>query len=60
MLYINIRVFGLPVHGKKIFFKFTKFYPFLPLIANSNPHSLKILPTKFGSNQLSGFGEEVV
>jgi len=32
-----------------------------PLIfANFNPHSPKILPTKFSSNQFSGFGEEVV
>jgi len=29
-----------------------------PLIcAHFNPHSLKMLPTKFGSNQFSGFGE---
>jgi len=32
-----------------------------PLIfANLNPHSPKILPTKFGSKQFSGFGEEVI
>jgi len=32
-----------------------------PLIfAKLNPHSLMILPTKSGSNQFSGFGEEVV
>jgi len=32
-----------------------------PLIfAKLNPHSLKILPTKFGQNLFSGFGEEVV
>jgi len=32
-----------------------------PLIfANWNPHSPKILPTKFGSNQFNGFGEEVI
>jgi len=32
-----------------------------PLIfANLNSHSPKILPTKFGLNQFSGFGEEVV
>jgi len=32
-----------------------------PLIfANLNHHSPKILPNKFGSNQFSGFGEEVV
>jgi len=32
-----------------------------PLIfLNLNPHSPKMLPTKFGSNQFSGFGEEVV
>jgi len=32
-----------------------------PLIfAKLNPHSPKILPTKFGSNQFSIFGEEVV
>jgi len=32
-----------------------------PLIfTNLNPHSPKILPTKFGSNQFSGFGEVVV
>jgi len=32
-----------------------------PLIfANLNPHSPKILPIKFGTNQFSGFGEEVV
>jgi len=49
--------------------KITKFDPFLPLIgpqyvpalfANLNPHFPKMLPTKFGSNQFSGFGEEVV
>jgi len=47
--------------------KFTKFYPFgapigaSPLIfANLHPHSPKMLPTKFGSNQFSDFGEEVV
>jgi len=27
--------------------------------ANLNPHSPKTFPTKFGSNQLSGFGEVV-
>jgi len=32
-----------------------------PLIfANLNPHSAKMLPTIFGSNQFSGFGKEVV
>jgi len=32
-----------------------------PLIFTKlNPHSPKLLPTKFGSNQFSGFGEEVV
>jgi len=30
------------------------------IFANLNPHSPKMLPTKFGSNQFSGFGEEVV
>jgi len=57
----NIRVFGLPV------LKFTIFAPYWApigtstlIFANLNPHSLKILPTKFGSNQFSGFGEEVI
>jgi len=56
----NIRVFEMP----DFFLKFTKFYPILPLIgasplifANLNPHSPKMLPTKFGSNQFIGFGE---
>jgi len=32
-----------------------------PLIfADLNSHSPKMLPTKFGWNQFSGFGEEVV
>jgi len=32
-----------------------------PLIfTNLNPHSPKMLPTKFGWNQFCGFGEEVV
>jgi len=32
-----------------------------PIVASPlNPHSPKILLTKFGSNQFSGFGEEVV
>jgi len=32
-----------------------------PLIfANFNPYSPKMLPTKFGSNQFSGFGGEVI
>jgi len=64
----NIRVFKMPVYEKKIFLNFTKFYPFLPLIwapigasplifVNLNPHSPKMLPTKVGSNQFSGFGE---
>jgi len=30
------------------------------MFANLNPHFPKILPTKFGSNQFRGFGEEVV
>jgi len=31
-----------------------------PLIfENLNPHSPKMLPTKFGSNQFSGFGEVI-
>jgi len=30
------------------------------IITNLNPHSPKMIPTKFGSNQFSGFGEEVV
>jgi len=35
--------------------------PFAPYWAtNLNPHSPKILPTKFGINQFSGFGEEIV
>jgi len=62
----NIRVFGLPVH-EKIFRNSPNFTPFWaptgasPLIfANLNPHSLKRIRTKFGSNQFSGFGEEVV
>jgi len=56
---------------KKDFFKFTKFDHFLPLMghpkgasplifANFNPHSPKMLPTKFVRNQFNGFGEEVV
>jgi len=28
--------------------------------ADLNPHSLQMVPTKFGWNQFSGFGEEVV
>jgi len=66
----NIRVFGLPVH-EKMFFKIHQilhlFAPYWAPIgaspltfANLNPHSPKILPTKFGSNWFSGFGEEVV
>jgi len=30
------------------------------VFANLNPHSWKMLPTKFGWNQFSGFGEEVI
>jgi len=55
------RVFGMSVHEDLQ--KFTKFYPFLghPLIfTNLNTHSRKMLPTKFDSNQFSGFGEEVI
>jgi len=62
----NIRVFGLPVHEKKIFLNSPNFTPFCPpigasplIFANLNPHSPKILPIKFGSNQFSGFGEVV-
>jgi len=65
----NIRIFGLPVH-EKIFKNSPNFLLFVlywapigasPLFfANLNPHSPKMLPTKFGSNQFSGFGEEVV
>jgi len=63
----NIRVFGLPVHEKKIFLNPPNFTPYWApigachlIFTNLNPHSPKILPTKFGSNQFSGFGEEVV
>jgi len=45
-------------------FKIHQILPLLgasPLIyANLNPHSLKILATKFGRNQCSGFREEVI
>jgi len=51
----NIRVFGTPVHEKKIFSNSTNFTPYWdpigasPLIfAKFNPHSPKICPTKFG------------
>jgi len=54
--------------------KFFKIHQILPLLApygapigasplifaNLNPHSPKMLPTKFGINQFSGFGEEVI
>jgi len=53
---------------RRTFSKITKFYPFFapywasigasPLICTHfNPHSTKMLPTKFGSDQFSGFGE---
>jgi len=47
----NIRVFGQPVHEKKIFKNSPYFTPIRasPLIfANLNSHSPKMLPTKFG------------
>jgi len=60
----NIRVLGPPVHEKKIFENSPYFTPFCPLwgpnpliFANLNPHSPKMLPTKFGWNQFSGFGD---
>jgi len=63
----NIRVFRLPVHEKKIFKISPYFTPYWALIgaspfifANLNPHFPKTLPSKFGSNQFSGFGEEVI
>jgi len=66
----NIRVFGLSGHEKKIFENspnFTRFDRYWapidasPLVfTNLNPHSPKILPTKFGIDQFSSFGEEVL
>jgi len=66
----NIRVFQLPVHEKNFFLNSPNFNPFAPywapigasplIFANLNNHSPKILLTKFGSNQFSGFGEEVI
>jgi len=60
----NIRVFGLPVHEKKIFKYSPNFTPFWcpigasPLIfLKLNSHSPKMLPTKFGSNQFNAFEE---
>jgi len=65
----NFRVFGFPVHEK--IFKIHQILPFSahywapigasPLICTHlNPHSPNMPPTKFGSNQFCGFGEEVV
>jgi len=53
----NIRVFGMPIDEKKISYLTIGSIPLI--LANLNPHSLKMFPTKFGWNQFSGFGEVV-
>jgi len=67
----NIRVFGLPLHEKKIFLNLPNFTPFCPLLGPNRCQPLDFRKVespfpkdtsyqKFGSNQFSGFGEEVV
>jgi len=65
----NIRVFGLPVHEKKIFQNPPNVTPFCPLLGANRCQPLdfhklespfpKDTSYQFGSNQFSGFGEAV-